>query len=140
MIREGIVKGKHDGMLQVCFERPEACEKCGACAGSSHTHMTELPGEAGIGDRVAVDMPDSKVLRVSLLVYAVPLAFLLIGLFAGYAIFGNDAVCALCGVGLMALSYVILHFTDRNIGTRRAFQPQIIAVIPAEKEEKEKHE
>lgn len=139
MIREGIVKDKKNGMLQVCFERPEACEKCGACAGSAHNHMTSLRGEAEIGDRVAVDMPDSKVFGISLLVYAVPLVFLLIGLLAGEWIFENDLICALCGIGLMAMSYVILHFTDQKIGRKQNFQPQIIAVVPGKKGE-DKHE
>ncbi len=133
MIREGIVKGKRNGMLEVCFERPEACEKCGACSGSAHTHMTLIKGTAQVGDRVAVDMPDSKVLKVSLLVYAVPLACLVLGLILGSVFFMTDLGCALSGVTLMLLSYGVLHFIDRALGKKQALQPQLVAVVPAER-------
>lgn len=131
MIREGIVKGKKNGMLEVCFERPEACEKCGACAGRAHTHLTQIKGEAEIGDRVAVDMPDAKVFRVSLLVYAVPLAGLVAGMLLGYYLLGTDTACALCGIALMAVSYLILHFIDKRVKRTGKYTPELVAVVPA---------
>lgn len=132
MIREGIVKRVDGEMLEVCFERPEACEKCGACAGHGHTHMTRIRGNAKPGDRVAVDMPDAKVFRISAIVYLVPLAFMLLGLLIGSFVFKNDVIAAALGVALLAVSYLVLHQVDRKLGKKSDYTPQLIAVVPAE--------
>lgn len=129
MIREGVVKGKSNGMLQVCFERPEACEKCGACSGNSHVHLAEVSGEAQIGDRVAVEMPDAKVLKISLIVYAVPLCFLIAGIAAGTLLFKSDLGGAAIGLILMALSYVVLRKVDHRLGGKDEYAIRLIAVV-----------
>ncbi|MBO2517210.1 MAG: hypothetical protein CW338_08080 [Clostridiales bacterium] len=133
MIREGIVKESKNGMLSVCFERPEACEKCGACGGSSHTHLAQVKGEAQTGDRVAVEMPEAKVLKISVLVYAIPLAALILGLLIGCLLIGNDIAGACIGLGLLAVSYFMLKLIDRRIAARPEYAPQLIAVVPAQK-------
>ena len=132
MIREGIVKESKNHMLSVCFERPEACEKCGACSGSSHTHLAQVKGDAQVGDRVAVEMPEAKVLKISVLVYAIPLCALIIGLVIGCLLMGSDLAGAGMGLGLMAASYLVLKQIDKNIASRPEYSPQLIAVVPAD--------
>ena len=136
MIREGIVKAKSGDTLEICFERPEACEKCGACSGG-HTHLACVKGEAEVGDRVAVEMPDSRVLKISLLVYAVPLALLLAGLVFGCLVLGSDLAGALIGLALMAGGYVLLRGADKKLSGNEAYMPKFLFIMKDDKNTEE---
>lgn len=128
MIQEGKVIGYKGGMLEICFERPEACKHCGACGEGKHHATVQLPGEASIGSRILVDMPERKVLRASLLAYVVPLLLLLLGIALGTALFHRELYGALCGLALMGLSYLVLKCIEKKVGSRPGWRPQIIAV------------
>ena len=136
VIREGIVKECKNGILSVCFERPEACEKCGACAGNAHTHLAQVAGEALPGDRVAVEMPEAKVFRISLLVYAVPLAAFIAGLLIGCLLLGSDPAGAALALLLMAASYILLRRVDKRIKNRPEYSLRLIAVVHAGEDKK----
>ena len=76
MLRTGRVVSARDGELEVCFERPEACAHCGACAGQPHESLVRIPGDAPVGRWIDVDMPEGQVLKASLLAYVIPLVML----------------------------------------------------------------
>ena len=136
MKRTGRVISSRDGMLQVCFERPEMCEKCGACGKHPET-LVQLAGDAEIGDFVDVEMPEAQLLKVSLLVYLTPLAGLLIGLFAGMALFENELFWALSAIVVMLLSLLLVKTYDKKVKAKPALQPHIVAVRKKEDNENE---
>lgn len=128
MRREGRVVASEQGRVSVCFQRPEACQSCGACAGHQHETLAWIPGDAPVGSRVEVEMPDQQVVKASLLAYALPLLLLLAGLFAGMRLFQSEIAGAALGIGLMALSYGLLRLAEKRMGKKRQWQPRIVAV------------
>ena len=74
MIRTGKVVAVHDGLLDVQFTRPEACEKCGMCEEAhAHCHQITLPGQANVGDEVDLEMEDKRIPLASMWAYTLPL-------------------------------------------------------------------
>lgn len=128
MLQVGKVIASKKGILEVCFERPEACKHCGACQGSGHHATVKIPGEAKVGSMITVDMPEGNVLRASVLAYVIPLAMLIAGLFLGMILFEKEAFGALLGLGMMAASYLVLKAIDKKVKGRPGWQPEIIAV------------
>ena len=105
MVRSGRVVEAADGKLKVCFERPEMCEKCGACTGHKHSELVTIRGEAAPGDIVEVEMPDARVFKASAIAYAVPLCGLMLGTLIGQTAFSTDIAAALCGLLGLALAW-----------------------------------
>lgn len=128
MLQVGRVVSAHKGMLEVCFDRPEACQHCGACEGGKHHATVKFPGNAPVGSQIAVDMPERKVLRASFLAYVIPLVMLIAGLALGMVLFEKEAYSALLGLGMMAASYFILKGIEKMVRGRPGWLPQIVAV------------
>ena len=128
MIRTGkVVEAKH-GILKVCFDRPEACQHCNACTGQKHHTLAKIPGNAPVGSFVDVEMPQGQVLKASLLAYVVPAVLLIAGIAVGLEGLHSEAAAALLGVGMMALSYLLLKLMEKRLGKDPAWRPRVIAV------------
>lgn len=134
MIRTGKVVAVHDGLLDVEFLRPEACEKCGMCqnAHNTHCHQITLAGHAKVGDEVDLEMEDKRIPLASMWAYLLPLATLCIGLalstpLARYLALNADLTAALCGVVGVSVGFVILKLCD-PIFRKGKWQPQIVDV------------
>ena len=128
MLRTGRVISSEKGQVEVCFERPEACARCGACAGQKHHTLVKIPGDAPVGNRVDVEMPSQQVIKASLLGYALPLLMLLLGMALGTIIFDNEGLWALLGLIFMGLSWLILRLTEKKMRKRAIWQPKILAI------------
>jgi len=127
MLRTGKVVSAKNGELQVCFERPEACQHCQAC-GETHESLVTIPGDAPAGSRIDVDMPEKQVLKASLLAYVIPLLMLLAGLALGLKLFRKETWAALLGIGCMGASWFVLRLIDRRMRARAGWHPRIVAV------------
>ena len=130
MVRVGRVVDRQADSLRVCFDRPEMCEKCGACMGKAHKELVTLKGDAQPGDTVEVEMPDAKVLKVSAIAYVVPLLGLLLGLLIGQTWMRTDSAAAVGGLIGLALAWGGLILFDKKIAKKKQWQPKIIAVRP----------
>lgn len=128
MIRTGRVVDVKDGVVNVCFNRPEACDHCSGCAGQKHETLVSIKGDAPLGSTVDVDMPAKQVFKASLLAYVVPMVLLFLGLWLGTLIFHNEALAALLGVSCMAVSYIILKAIEKTLQKKNNWQPHIVAV------------
>ena len=128
MVRTGRVVSAQDGKLEVCFERPEMCAHCGGCAGQPQESLVRIPGDAPVGSRIDVDMPEGQVLKASFLAYVIPLAMLLLGLWLGSALFQKEAFAALAGIGCMLLSWFALRWVDGAVKKRAGWSPRIVKV------------
>ena len=135
MLRTGRVVNAKDGILEVCFERPEMCAHCGGCAGQPRESLVKIPGDAPVGRRIDVDMPEGQVLKASALAYVIPLVMLLLGLWIGSLLFEKEAFAALTGIGCMLLSWFLLRWVDAAVKKRGGWSPRIVTVYdedPAE--------
>lgn len=128
MVRTGkVVESKH-GMLKVCFDRPEACQHCNACSGQKHHTLAKIPGNAPVGSFVTVDMPQGQVFKASVLAYVVPMVLLILGILLGLTLLKSEAAAALLGIGMMAVSYLLLRWIEKRLGKDPAWRPRIISV------------
>ncbi|MBR3106948.1 MAG: SoxR reducing system RseC family protein [Clostridia bacterium] len=132
MLRSGKVVAAENGVLEVCFERPEACAHCGACGGQKTETFVKIPGDAPVGRWIDVDMPEGQVLKASALAYVMPVLMLLGGLALGSVLFENDIFKALTGIVCMGLSWLILRWVEKRMKTKSVWQPKVINVYGEE--------
>jgi positive regulator of sigma E activity len=135
MVRTGIVVDRAPGQLIVAFERPEACAQCGRCDGGRHAHRVNLAGEAELGDRVTVELPEAGVTATALMAYAVPLACVLLPLALSATLrvrlapgMSEDRFAGLCALAGLAVAALYWKLVDRRIRGKRRWTPQIVAV------------
>ena len=132
MDRLGEVTRVDGKWLEITFCRPSDCDKCHACMGGNKTTTLRLEGKANVGDKALVSMPDSTITQASLIAYGIPLAGLLIGVFAGEAIGpAENSLGALIGAGAgLALPLIILMVTERSRRKNPKWSPQLKRIIP----------
>lgn len=131
MERLGEVTRVDGKWLEITFCRPSDCEKCHACMGGDKMTTLRLEGKANVGDKALVELPASTVTQASVIAYGLPLAGLLIGMFAGDKLIPLDnSLGALIGaaVGLiLPLAYLLL--SERKRRTNPKWTPQIKRII-----------
>ena len=128
MLRTGKVVAASGGELEVCFERPEACARCGACGGQKEETLVKIPGSVPVGRWIDVDMPEVQVLKASALAYVLPLLMLLGGLALGSVLFSQEALWAVTGIACMGVSWLLLRLMEKRLRRRDTWQPKIVAV------------
>ena len=132
MIRSGKVVQTQGDTLKVCFSRLEACDSCNMC-GSRDEATVSIKGQAQVGDRVEVEMPDAQVLKVSLLTYVIPLIGLLLGLWLGTMFFsGNDFAVLIAALAGLVAALIQVKLLIKQLGKTAHWQPRLITVLPAE--------
>ena len=125
----GLVTWTDGENAKVRFLRSSQCAHCGACLTSGEGEMeVELENTLGakVGDQVRVALAPKRVVQASLLAYAVPLALLLLGVWAGSQI--SDVYALIFGVAGCAIGYVTLRLVDRGRG-KRTFRPKIEEIL-----------
>lgn len=126
----GLVVGLSGNTAQIRFLRGKQCANCGACLTAGDNEM-EIALEnslgAKIGDRVVVDLAPKRVVQASLLAYAVPLAFLIAGVFLGGLV--SDWFGLVLGVAACGLAYGILRLVDRRNRKKHSFQPRMERIL-----------
>ena len=138
MLESGIIMQIMENTMMVEFERSEMCAKCGACQhGQKQAMLMEVQriGDAAIGDKVQVQLPERTLIKASFIAYGIPLLMLLAGLIGGeYAakalsLPGNaDHYAALLGIGLAALSFLVIRLTERRRGESGNYAPRVVSI------------
>ena len=132
MVRSGRVVSAGNGTVEVCFQRPEMCAQCGACVGHKvHEETVTIRGSAAVGDTVTVEMPDARIVKVSLIAYIIPLAGLMIGLLIGQALLKSDLWAAVFGIAGLGCGLLVTRLSDRKLGRRPGWQPRLLSVEPS---------
>lgn len=126
MIRTGRVIRIENGRPMVCFDRLELCDKCEGCLDNKKQALVRVLGDAQQGDLVDVELPDNQILGLSIVMYAIPLAGLLIGLLAGNAVFNKEWQALLCALAGLAVSFGIVRLIDGKIQNEIKWQPHIV--------------
>ncbi|MFC1683388.1 SoxR reducing system RseC family protein [Candidatus Zixiibacteriota bacterium] len=127
-----------------------ACHSCsarGVChLGGEKTMVAEAWNRIGArrGDTVRIRLSSRSVLGAALLLYAVPLAALLIGFFLGQALIGHQLWALLLGFLLMAAAYAMIRVIDRWLSRAEKLRPEIVEIVnrptPESSEEEEDRE
>lgn len=140
MRKSGIVVKTENGIASVMMLRASGCggncKSCSSC--DQQEHFVELINsvDAKVGDKVEVAANSGRVLRLTLLLYVVPLLFFLAGTVAGYVFFQGrfesfELYSFLTGVVAFFASVLVLRFFDRRFGNRNSTQMEITRVIQA---------
>jgi len=135
-----IVKIGQEGVF-VETSRASACGSCSSKEGCGTSTLSQLLGSkastfkvlnpigAALGERVVIGMEEEALLKSSLLMYLVPLAFLLVGaIFGGWLapVRWQDAY-AVGGVFVgLFLGFVAMKLISASAGKNSQFQPVIL--------------
>ena len=121
MRETGIVVETKGDSVAVQFNRTSMCAKCGACGivkgQNSVVVSTKNTLGAKEGERVELEFAAKNALTSSLIAYMFPLALLLLGVWAGYAIPQSffevkDAFAAVLGILFAAVAFVVLKLLN----------------------------
>lgn len=126
---------------QMIMQRHSACASCGKCSKLSsecEDLVVEVDNSIGAkkGDRVEVSMESVKVLKAAMLVYSVPLIFLLGGTILTYYILdlikfsgSIEVISGLVGLICTGISYLLLRKNDDKFKQSRQYIPEITKII-----------
>lgn len=126
----------------VRLRRHLSCKNCGRCGGllgaeDRREHYVEAsnPIRARRGQSVIVEMDDRQALFIAFMLYLVPLAGLVAGIFLGLkfaSVFGwestRELVPAGAGLLLMALIFSGISLWDRRVKKSGRYRPVITAL------------
>lgn len=126
MHKEGIVIKEENGIVKVAVHQTSGCgggcKTCGGC--DTPQVFVDLPNylKAKTGDIVRIRANNSKFFLFSFMIYFIPLAFFVGGIFTSYLYLskiGNEAyefISLLVGLIALAISALIIRAIDKKIG------------------------
>ncbi|MBW1734448.1 MAG: SoxR reducing system RseC family protein [Deltaproteobacteria bacterium] len=137
----GIIEDVTGQKTLVRISKSSACATCesrGSCEVSSGRSMlVEVANDlgGGKGDHVELSVPSGALLKLSLLVYILPIATLIGGAFAGAAVAGAlglpvSLASVLAGFLFMGITFYLLKRLDRSSRDRGKFQPRMTRIFP----------
>ncbi len=144
--RIGTVVEEKGETAVVRLRRHLSCENCGRCGGllgaaDRRDHYVEAanPIRARKGQSVIVEMDDRQALFIAFMLYLVPLAGLVAGIFLGFEIASawdwegaREPVAAGAGLLLMGLIFGLISLWDRRVKKSGRYRPVIAALAPEE--------
>jgi len=136
LTEEGIVKESKDGIATIVISNSDNCKECTAklyCKpGNSNERSLTVKDPFGVnpGDKVKISIRGSQILRISFLIYGIPLILLMVGLFFGLKIFENnkEVLSALLSFGLIAVYTLLLLYVDKKRKINIRTYPEIVFV------------
>ena len=139
---EGIVTKIYSSNAWVKCTKSAACESCSAksfcdtAGGSDDDVEVEAINVAGakVDDRVTISFETSSLLKVSFLVYMVPVLFLILGVVIGdkiAAIFNYDQsiFSVLAGFLFLFAAFFFVKTKGKELSMKEAYQPKIIKIL-----------
>ncbi|MFQ6065992.1 MAG: SoxR reducing system RseC family protein [bacterium] len=131
----GVVTAVFAGKAKVRLERKSLCEKCGICSVWGKDFMlmeVDNLKEARVGDKVRIETPPGKTLKISFMVFIVPLFGLFVGIFSGYLISEWLGLRSLwqagLGVAFFLLGFLGVRWYDKKTQKGEGFRPRIVQI------------
>ncbi len=142
MEQYGLVYENNGETANVSLQRHLTCEKCGRCGMLSGSNRREMiiealnPIQAGEGQRVLLETDDRRVLFISFMLYLVPLAGLISGIFLWLVLadylgltVNRELTAAGAGFFLMAIIYYFIRIWDNRIKNNPYYKPVLTELI-----------
>jgi sigma-E factor negative regulatory protein RseC len=124
---------------EVAIKKSEACAKCGACRDvGEEMAAIEAANEIGAkqGDEVEIEIPSLQIFKGSIIVFLIPIFFLIAGYLIGAAFMRllgmpdwEEAFGVVCSLIFLGFSYLAIRWYDINIQRKDALCAKIIKVI-----------
>ena len=126
-------------LVEVAFQRSAACAKCKLCHDVGEG-MVAIEANNGIGakrdDIVEIEIPSEEVVKGSMVVFLMPILFLIAGYLIGAALVRalglpgwQEAMGIIFALIAAAASYFVVSWYDKNIQQKEALRATIIKVI-----------
>lgn len=136
----GIVRNQKGNKAQVSIQRHAACGDCGAChVGRDKMTMNAFAVNAigaKEGELVEVEMQFTNVMKAAMIAYGIPLVMFFIGAVVGFYMLnpilgaGESPMPAFfAGLGLTALSYMIIRALEKKGVFTKGYEPHITAIL-----------
>lgn len=130
LYQEGIVLSCGEKSAEIALLENGACEECTAklfCKPSDKNQKTfSVSDPFGVrpGDEVRISISGSSVLKVSFLLYGVPLILLIVSIFAGLSFFQQNALKELLSflIGLAVTGIYFFFFLKFSSFKKNAFE------------------
>ena len=137
---QGVIEEVSGQKALVRIEKTSACATCGsrgACeAVSDKAMIVEVTNDlgAGKGDRVEISVSSGSFLKLSILVYFLPVVALVAGALAGGELSAPlhlhpTLASILGGCSAMAVTFYALKRLDRSSRASRKFQPRMTRIL-----------
>ena len=141
---EGIITKIYSSTAWVKCTKSAACESCSAkgfcdtMGGSGSNDDVEVEAINAVGakvdDRVTISFETSSLLKVSFLVYMVPVLFLILGVVIGdkiAAIFNYDQsiFSVLAGFLFLFAAFFFVKAKGKELSRKDEYQPKIIRIL-----------
>ncbi len=131
----GLVTTVSPGKAKVRLERKSLCDKCGICSGWGKDFMlmevNNLKG-ARVGDKVRIETPPGKAVKISFMVFMIPLLGLFIGIFSGYLLSGwlglGSWWQAGLGIAFFLLAFLGVRWYDKRAQRGEGYLPRIVQI------------
>ena len=123
-----VVSGK---IVEVALKRSEACEKCKLCHDVGQGMVgIEAVNEVGAKreDVVEIEIPSAELVKGSLVVFLLPIFFLVVGYLVGVNLAGEIAG-VICSLIFLFLSFYVIKWYDKNIQQKESLRARIIKLI-----------
>ncbi|MFW5982077.1 MAG: SoxR reducing system RseC family protein [Halanaerobiaceae bacterium] len=133
--------GKH---ALVKIERHSLCSKCTNKCQLAQPESHEVdeievevdnPIGARSGQKVKIEMKEQPVVIASLIIYVIPLIFMIIGYFLGISLLeafgyqGTEITGIISSLIFLALSFVFIRILDNLLSKRKDYHPKIKEII-----------
>jgi sigma-E factor negative regulatory protein RseC len=137
---QGVIERVSGQKAMVRIEKTSACATCesrGGCeVGSDKNMVVEVANDLGVGkgDYVELSVPSGAFLKLSLLVYILPVVALMAGAFAGGA-FARvlhvplSLASVIGGFLVMGITFYALKRLDRSSRAKSEFQPRMTRIL-----------
>ncbi|MDY6935033.1 MAG: SoxR reducing system RseC family protein [Spirochaetota bacterium] len=142
MREEGVIREVIGNKALVILQRSTMCNACsnkGMCRslGGGNDMEVEVLNTAGAtkGDRVQISLESSSFLKMTFLVYIVPLLSLVLGAFVGLNVIGShspdhaELFSLLLAIIFFALAFIVISILSKSMGKRKKYMPEITKVI-----------
>jgi len=133
-VQEGFIMSIEGDLAKLKVAPNADCDNCGSC---NIIHMELLaynPVNAAPGQKVKFTMIQDNMLKISFMIFILPLLMLFAGLYAGSLVssiynINNTGAMTAGGFLMVALAVVIIFSYDKKYKLNKSNFPQIIEVI-----------
>jgi len=126
-IEQGIVIKVEGSDVWVELTPGERCKGCAAChllSAGKRGVIAEDPVGAAVGDMVEVEICQETRLIFPLIVFGLPVVFLLVGIFLGRLV--SELMAVLLGFAFLFLSYLLIKMVDRYVAGQMQYKNVVL--------------
>ena len=140
LTEEGVVEKLLKQKARIRIKRSSSCAACesrGFCQTLNDREATlevENHLHAQVGDRVVISMPTQSLIKVSLLVYILPIVTLILGAYAGQVWaqarqIPSTMPSIIAGGAALGLTFWVLKRLERTAQEKNRYQPRMTRIL-----------